>query len=64
MRIVLSLFGTMLPDVWAENSPCSSIDNVSTCVETYQCVSSFPVDAPLDLEPNDFGGIDLSVQVM
>lgn len=46
--VVFGLFCSILPDMRAQHSPCSCIDNVGARVEGSQCVSAFNVDLALD----------------
>jgi hypothetical protein len=64
VSIVLGLLGTMLPDVWTENSSGGRIYDVSTCVEADQSVSSFFVDLSLDLLANHSSWVDFFAQIM
>ncbi len=64
VSIVLGLLGTMLPDVWTENSSGGRIYDVSTCVEADQSVSSFFVDFSLDLLANDNSWVNFFAQIM
>ena len=52
MSIVFSLFSTVLPNMWTENSTSSSINNMSSSVETYQSISSFLINTTNNLLAN------------
>lgn len=61
--VVFSLLGSVLPDVGAEHSPCSCVDDVGARVEGSQSVSAFYVDLALDWLA-DHCLVDLLIQVM
>jgi len=48
MGIVFCLFGTILPDMRAQNSSSSSIDNMSSSMESSQSISSLNINASMN----------------